>query len=90
LIDRFGHHFLAGANSDIYVQSAPIEQLSDAAMNILTTSLAALKEASAFAVRIPYLSPIAGLILQALAMRDVSILLFTQASFSLTDGWTEN
>jgi hypothetical protein len=44
-----------------------------------------LKEGSAIAVRIPYIAPIAGLILQVLAMREVSIRLFTWASCSSTD-----
>ena len=43
-------------------------------MNGIQTSLAALKEGSALMAKVPYISPIAGLLLQTLAVRDVSIL----------------
>ncbi|KAI0301735.1 hypothetical protein B0F90DRAFT_1816950 [Multifurca ochricompacta] len=43
---------------------------SDIAMNAIQTSLAVLKEASALASKIPYIAPIAGLLLQVLQMRD--------------------
>ncbi|KAI0296539.1 hypothetical protein B0F90DRAFT_1819896 [Multifurca ochricompacta] len=39
-------------------------------MSAIETSLAAMKEASSLAKTIPYISPVAGLLLQALAMRD--------------------
>lgn len=42
-------------------------------MNTIQTSLEVLKEASALIEKIPYISPVAGLLLQALKMRDVSI-----------------
>ena len=47
---------------------------SDVAMNAIQTSLAALKDGSALVANVPYISPIAGLLLQTLKMRDVSIL----------------
>ncbi len=56
-------------------------------MNTITASLAALKEGSALAARIPYMAPIAGLILQALTMHDVSISLFSWTLFLLIDVW---
>ncbi|KAH9051387.1 hypothetical protein EDB83DRAFT_1309191 [Lactarius deliciosus] len=43
---------------------------NDVAMSAIQTSLAALKEGSALAARVPYISPIAGLLLQVLTMRD--------------------
>ena len=46
-------------------------------MHTIMASLSLLKEGSAIAVNIPYIAPIAGLILQVLAMREVSICLFT-------------
>ena len=42
-------------------------------MNTIQTSLEVLKEASALVEKIPYISPVAGLLLQALKMRDASI-----------------
>jgi hypothetical protein len=46
----------------------------DVAMNAIQTSLAVLKDGSALVTNVPYISPIAGLLLQTLTMRDVSIL----------------
>jgi hypothetical protein len=56
-------------------------------MNTIAASLAALKEGSALAARIPYMAPIAGLILQALAMHDASIRLSSWILFLLIDVW---
>jgi len=42
----------------------------DVAMNGIQTSLTALKDGSALVANIPYISPIAGLLLQTLTMRD--------------------
>ncbi|KAI9453852.1 hypothetical protein BJY52DRAFT_794436 [Lactarius psammicola] len=42
----------------------------DIAMSGIQTSLAALKEGSSLAAKLPYIAPIAGLLLQALTMRD--------------------
>ncbi len=42
-------------------------------MSAIQTSLAVLKEGSALATKLPYIAPIAGLLLQALAMRDACI-----------------
>ncbi|KAF8269795.1 hypothetical protein EI94DRAFT_1724355 [Lactarius quietus] len=39
-------------------------------MNAIQTSLAVLQEGSALASKLPFIAPIAGLLLQALAMRD--------------------
>jgi hypothetical protein len=47
-------------------------------MGAIETSLAALKEASALAGKIPFIAPIAGLLLQALTMRDASVPLLSQ------------
>jgi hypothetical protein len=52
--------------------SDAIGDAGDMAMSAVETSLAVLKEASAFAGKIPYISPVAGLLLQALKMRDAS------------------
>jgi hypothetical protein len=58
------------------VSSGPIGGTTDTAMSTIRTALAALKEGSALAARIPYISPIAGLLLQALAMQDVCVRVF--------------
>jgi len=47
--------------------------MGDTAMSAIETSLAALKEASALAGKIPFIAPVAGLLLQALTMRDASV-----------------
>ena len=41
-------------------------------MSAMKTSLAALQVGSAFATKIPYIAPIAALLLQALTVRDAS------------------
>ena len=43
------------------------------AMGVIETSLAALKTGSALVTNVPFISPIAGLILQALKMRGVRL-----------------
>ena len=53
--------------------SEPIGGTGDTAMSAIETSLAALKEASALAGKIPFIAPVAGLLLQALTMRDASV-----------------
>ncbi|KAI0289026.1 hypothetical protein B0F90DRAFT_1826865 [Multifurca ochricompacta] len=50
--------------------SEPIGGRVDLAIGVIETSLATLKEVSSLAGKIPYISPIAGIILQALKMRD--------------------
>jgi hypothetical protein len=46
---------------------------NDVTMNGVQASLAALQVGSAFAAKVPYIAPIAGLLLQVLTMRDVRI-----------------
>jgi hypothetical protein len=53
--------------------SQPIEGTGDSAMSAIETSLAALSVASALATKLPFISPVAGLLLQALTMRGVSV-----------------
>ena len=60
---------------DVDVVSASSRQVDapgDVAMGAIKTSLVALQVGSAFAAKIPYIAPVAGLLLQALAMREVS------------------
>ncbi len=42
-------------------------------MGALETSLLALKDGTALAAKLPYVAPIAGLLLQALTMQDVRV-----------------
>ena len=44
----------------------------DIAMNAVQTSLAVLMTGSSLASKVPFIAPIAGLLLQALTMRDAS------------------
>ena len=53
-------------------------------MSMIETSLATLKEASSFAESIPYISPVAGLLLQALTMREASVSTTFRGIFCLT------
>jgi hypothetical protein len=69
----------APRNSSNPVSSEQIGGTSDTAMSATRTALAALKEGSALVARIPYISPIAGLLLQALAMQDVRVRVFLLA-----------
>jgi hypothetical protein len=42
-------------------------------MSAIQTSLAVLQQGSSLATQLPFIAPIAGLLLQALTMRDVRI-----------------
>ena len=53
-------------------------------MSSIETSLAVLKDASSLGAKIPYISPIADLLLQAITMRDVSVPLPFKSSSGLT------
>ncbi|KAI0289562.1 hypothetical protein BC826DRAFT_601651 [Russula brevipes] len=52
------------------VSSGPIGGGVDATISAIETSLAALKETSSLMAKVPWISPVAGLILQALTMRE--------------------
>ena len=51
----------------------PVATHGDLAMSTLETSLLALKDGTALAAKLPYVAPIAALLLQALTMRDVRV-----------------
>ena len=53
--------------------TVPVATHGDLAMGALETSLLALKDGTAFAAKLPYIAPIAALLLQALTMRDVRV-----------------
>ncbi|KAI0297526.1 hypothetical protein B0F90DRAFT_897521 [Multifurca ochricompacta] len=64
--------------------SEPIGEGGGVVMSTIETSLAALKEASSLAANIHYIAPIAGLLLQVLTMRDVSVHLLSRPSSTST------
>ena len=47
-----------------------IDTHDDVAMSAIQTSLTVLKEGSSLATKLPFIAPIAGLLLQALTMQD--------------------
>jgi hypothetical protein len=55
------------------VSSGPIGGSGDLATGFIETSLAALKESGALLKHVPFIAPVAALILQALAMRGVRV-----------------
>jgi hypothetical protein len=55
------------------ISSESIGGGSDLAMGVIETSLAALQAGSAFMTNVPFISPVASLILQALKMRGVRL-----------------
>ena len=50
-----------------------IDTHDDIAMTTLQTSLAVLQQGSSLATQLPFIAPIAGLLLQALTMRDARV-----------------
>jgi hypothetical protein len=64
--------------------SEAIGSIGDMTMSAIETSLAVLKEASSLAEHIPYISPVAGLLLQALTMRGESSPIAFRAILYLT------
>ena len=70
---RFANRFWPGDAAIISDPAWHIATHDDVAMSAIQTSLAALKEGSALAAKLPYIAPIAGLLLQALTMRDVCV-----------------
>jgi len=63
--------------------SGQIGGRGDTAMSAIEMSLTALKEASALAERIPFIAPVAGLLIQAITMRDASVPLLPRGPFIL-------
>ena len=60
-----------------FISSKQINNTIDPQMSAIKDSLASLKGATALTERIPYLSPLAGALLQALTMQDVSVRLLS-------------
>ena len=55
------------------VPSESIGGTKDVTIGVIETSLAALQTGSALVTKVPFISPVAGLILQALKMRGVRL-----------------
>jgi hypothetical protein len=66
-------HLINWPNPASPASSEPIGGIGDTAMSGIEVSLSALKEASTLTAKIPYISFVAGLLLQALTMRDASV-----------------
>ncbi|KAF8269240.1 hypothetical protein EI94DRAFT_1013105 [Lactarius quietus] len=60
----------ARVNAVVSAPALPIDTHDDISMSAIQTSLAVLQQGSALASNLPFIAPIAGLLLQALAMRD--------------------
>ena len=65
--------FCLGDTAVVSYPASHISMHDDVAMNTIQTALAALKEGSSLAATLPFIAPIAGLLLQALTMRDVRL-----------------
>ena len=52
-------------------------------MNAIETSLAILQEGTSLASKLPFIAPIAGLLLQALTMRNARVTHFFSSSISV-------
>ena len=64
---------LGPADDGDFMPSGTIGGRTDLALGVIETSLAALQTGSALATHVPFISPIAGLILQTLKMRGVRL-----------------
>ena len=69
----FANYFWPGDATIISNPGLHIDTHDDITMNAIQTSLAVLKEGSSLASKFPFISPIAGLLLQALTMRDARV-----------------
>ena len=65
--------FWPGNATTIPDPASPIDTHDDITMSAIQTSLAVLMAGSSLASKLPFIAPIAGLLLQALTMRDVRV-----------------
>ena len=72
-IISFSDFFWPGDATIIHDTASHIDTHDDIAMGAIQTSLAVLMAGSALASKLPFIAPIAGLLLQALTMRDVRL-----------------
>lgn len=66
--------FFPGITTVVSDPAWQIDTHDDTAMNAIQTSLAVLQAGSSLASKLPFIAPIAGLLLQALTMRDARVL----------------
>ena len=78
---------LCSADDGDPIPSGTIGGDGDLVMGVIETSLAALQTGSALATHVPFISPIAGLILQALKMRGVRLRVISQSVSGLNNAW---
>ena len=71
-IIRFSDRFWSDGTS-VFGPTWNISMRDDTAMSAIQTALAVFMEGSSFATKLPFITPIAGLILQALTMRDARV-----------------
>jgi hypothetical protein len=69
-IISFAYRFWPGDATTLSDADLHIDTHDDIAMNAVQTSLAVLMTGSSLASKVPFIAPIAGLLLQALTMRD--------------------
>ena len=65
-------HFWPADATTLSDAASNIDAPDDLTMNAIQTSLAVLVTGSSLASKVPFIAPIAGLLLQALTMRDAS------------------
>ena len=69
----FADYFCPGGTTVISDPACYVSMHDDIAMSTIQTALAVLQEGSSLAAKLPFIAPIAGLLLQALTMRDVRV-----------------
>lgn len=70
---RFPDCFWPVGTAAVFDRTWHISTHDDTAMSAIQTALAVLMEGSSFATKLPFITPIASLILQALTMRDARV-----------------
>ena len=72
--------FWPGDGTIIHDPASHIDTHDEIAMGAIQTSLAVLMAGSSLASKLPFIAPIAGLLLQALTMRDVCLTYVSSAN----------
>jgi hypothetical protein len=75
--------FWLGDATIIHDPASHIDTHDDIAMSAIQTSLAVLVAGSSLASKLPFIAPIAGLLLQALTMRDVRVTFISSDNYAL-------
>ena len=72
-IISFAYRFRSGDSTTLSDAASHIDVHDDIAMDAIQTSLAVLMTGSSLASKLPFIAPIAGLLLQALTMRNARV-----------------